>query len=165
MRHAFPISWYLYAAIGVILFLASATPAISRTSDDPRLPPTPVSFLALSAPAGAPLPEPVIEVPTPHENAPVERLRASVSGYTAHHDETDDTPDITANGDRVYVGGIACPTRYAFGTEVRINGRTYTCNDRMNARYRAGNYFDIFMSSKSEAIHWGRRTIDVEVVL
>lgn len=121
--------------------------------------------MALSVPPGAPLPEPVVEIPTPHETPPVERLRASVSAYTAHHDQTDSTPDITANGDRVYVGGIACPTRYAFGTQVRIEGRTYTCNDRMNQRYQRGNYFDIFMSEKSAAIHWGRRTIDVEVVL
>jgi 3D (Asp-Asp-Asp) domain-containing protein len=86
---------------------------------------------------------------------------ASVSAYTASEAETDATPDITANGDRVYDGGIACPARYEFGAKIRIGDRVFTCNDRMHSRYRHGDYFDIFMSSRDAAIHWGRKQVEV----
>lgn len=93
-----------------------------------------------------------------------ETFVASVSAYTSRPEETDDTPFITANGDHVYFGGVACPSRYSFGTEVRIDGKVYKCNDRMNKRYRSGNYFDIWMSDYDRAIEHGRRSVTVEIL-
>lgn len=95
---------------------------------------------------------------------PHEIVRASVSAYTSSPDETDDTPEINARGTKPGPGSIACPTRYPFGTEVIIKDESYFCDDRMNPRYADGNYFDIWMESKVEAMHWGRRTIDAQVV-
>lgn len=94
----------------------------------------------------------------------VETFSASVSGYTSREAETDSTPFITANGDHVYYGGVACPSRYKFGTKVMINGKDFTCNDRMNQRYRSGNYFDIWMPTLEEALTHGRRQIEVKIV-
>ena len=55
--------------------------------------------------------------------------------YSSEVGQTDDTPFITANGDTVGQGTIACPIRYKFGTIVEIQGIRYKCNDRMHERY------------------------------
>lgn len=94
----------------------------------------------------------------------LETMTASVSAYTSRAAETDDTPFYTANGEHVYDGGAACPSRYKFGTTLRINGKLYTCNDRMNKRYRQGNYFDIWMAEYGDAIEHGRRSLTVEII-
>lgn len=91
-------------------------------------------------------------------------LIAEVSAYTSRPEETDDTPTITASGEEVYSGGIACPVRFKFGTQIEINGTVYTCNDRMNKRYADSNHFDIWMESYEDAIHWGRRHVEVAVL-
>lgn len=95
---------------------------------------------------------------------PVETFDASVSGYTSREQETDSTPFITANGDHVYYGGVACPSRYKFGTKVLINEKVFTCNDRMNKRYRDGNYFDIWMPSLEQALEHGRRQVEISIL-
>lgn len=86
-----------------------------------------------------------------------------VTMYSSDVDQTDDTPFITANGDTVGQGTIACPSRLEFGTKVEILGKQYSCNDRMNIRYRGGNYFDIWSESKDEAIVWGRQQVEVTI--
>ncbi len=87
-----------------------------------------------------------------------EIIMAEVSAYTSEVNQTDDDPFTMASGKHVYDGAIACPDRFPFGTKVEIDGKVYTCEDRMNARYRDGNYFDIWMSNKAEAINFGRQT-------
>lgn len=95
---------------------------------------------------------------------PVETFTASVSAYTSREAETDDTPFITANGDHVYDGGVACPGRYKFGTRIMVGGKVYSCNDRMAKRYRDGNYFDIWFADYDTAIKWGRRNVEVFIL-
>jgi 3D (Asp-Asp-Asp) domain-containing protein len=92
------------------------------------------------------------------------KVMAEISGYTSSVDETDSTPFITASGQRTRYGIIACPSRFKFGQEVIINGKTYECQDRMNARYRDKNNFDIWFETKAEAFAWGRRTVEVTIV-
>ena len=101
----------------------------------------------------------LIATTTPHEF-----VRAEVSAYTSSVEETDSTPEINAMGTKPTHGSIACPTRYEFGTEVIVNGKSYFCDDRMGPRFSRGDYFDIWMSSRDEAMHWGRRHMTVEVV-
>lgn len=98
-------------------------------------------------------------VPRPHE-----LFVAEVSAYTSSVDETDDTPNINAMGTKPGPGSIACPSRYAFGTLVFINGNEYRCDDRMNPRYDTGYHFDIWVETKAQAFQWGRRNVTVEVV-
>jgi len=92
------------------------------------------------------------------------KIMAEISGYTSSVDETDSTPFITASGQRTRDGIIACPSRFKFGQEVIINGKTYECQDRMNARYRDKNNFDIWFETKAEAFAWGRRTVEVTII-
>lgn len=92
-----------------------------------------------------------------------EVIVAEVSAYTSSTDETWGDPFETASGERVRPGVVACPSRYKFGQEVEIDGQIFTCLDRMNKRYREGNYFDIWMEHKSYALEWGRRSVEVKI--
>ena len=90
-----------------------------------------------------------------------EWMTGEASAYTASIDETDGNPNITASGETVRVGGIACPSRYSFGQKIEIKGLgVFECNDRMNSRYREVLIFDIFKLTKSEAISFGRQKIE-----
>lgn len=50
-----------------------------------------------------------------------------------------------------------------FGTTVIINGREYVAEDTGGAI--KGNKIDIYFDSHEEALKWGRRTIEIEVLL
>ncbi len=54
---------------------------------------------------------------------------------------------------------IAADSRFAFGTQLVINGQVYTVEDRGGAI--KGNHIDIFFNTHSEALAFGRRTGDV----
>jgi 3D (Asp-Asp-Asp) domain-containing protein len=88
-----------------------------------------------------------------------------VSAYTADPNETDERYWEMANGEHVFVGAIACPPEYDFGTRVKIGDKVYTCSDRMNVRYRnhETQHFDIYMETKSEAYTWGRQELLVQI--
>lgn len=93
----------------------------------------------------------------------VKTYDATLTAYTASTTETDEDPYIAASGHTVRVGMIACPRHIPFFSIVRVFGKTYTCLDRMNARYT--NRFDIFMESKEEALAFGKRVARVIVTI
>lgn len=93
-----------------------------------------------------------------------EEYVATITAYTASIDETDSTPTITADGTTISETTIACPARYKFGTLVEFNEKLYECHDRMAARYRNTNRFDIVMPTKKEAFAWGKRKVTIRVV-
>jgi len=95
-----------------------------------------------------------------------ERKIESLSGeFTAYSAGDGYTPGITmASGKRVYEGAVACPSKYDFGTKIKVNGKTYTCEDRMAKRFRDGEYFDIYMHSQEEALSFGRQKLEYEVI-
>ena len=73
------------------------------------------------------------------------------------------TNGITASGAKATANHtIAAPSTFAFGTKVVINGITYTVEDRGGAIQ--GNRIDIYMNSHQEALQWGVRYVDVEVL-
>jgi len=73
------------------------------------------------------------------------------------------TNGITASGTMATPNRtIAAPSSFAFGTQVVINGQTYTVEDRGGAIQ--GNRIDVYMNSHSEALAWGVRYLDVEVL-
>lgn len=90
-----------------------------------------------------------------------ETVTATVTAYSSEVGQTDSTPFITANGDTVGRGTIACPIRLKFGTVVEINGTKYKCNDRMHTRYQSQNYFDIWFPTTKLAYQWGTRRVQV----
>ena len=92
-------------------------------------------------------------------------IEATVTAYSSSEDETDDRPWEMASGRTVYEGAIACPSRFEFGTRIMIDETIYTCEDRMANRYRDGNYFDIWMGSKGDALQYGKQSLSVLVLL
>lgn len=84
------------------------------------------------------------------------------TAYTASVDETDSSPLVMASNKMVYLGAIACPKEYKFGTKIEIRGMgVYTCEDRGGAI--VGNHFDIFVLTKAEAFKFGKRNIEFRV--
>lgn len=78
---------------------------------------------------------------------PAERIgrtiEATVTGYNTVPEQTDDTPCIAASGDDICgrTDVIACPRAIALGTAIEIDGKAYTCLDRLNKKF--DNRFDI----------------------
>lgn len=100
-----------------------------------------------------------------------ERMIAEVTAYTSRAEETDADGHISADGNYVYDGLIACSREYPFGTRVVVNSRTYRCGDRMARKNDhavnlslAKPRFDIWMSDLSDAKKWGRREVAVVVL-
>ncbi len=93
----------------------------------------------------------------------VEKVQAIVTAYTSSVAETDQDPFITASGSIAGKGAAACPSKYPFGIRISIAGETFTCLDRMHSRFRDGEFYDIWMPSRSEAIAFGRQKLDVVI--
>ena len=73
------------------------------------------------------------------------------------------TNGITASGAKATANHtIAAPRTFSFGTKVVINGTTYVVEDRGGAIQ--GNRIDIYMDSHQEALQWGVRYVEVEVL-
>lgn len=99
------------------------------------------------------------------ESAVAETHHVIVTAYSSTPDQTDDTPFITATGNRVRDGIIAA-NFLSFGTRVMFpdySGRkVYVVDDRMNRRfpYRA----DIWMETREEARKFGIKLLKMEVL-
>jgi 3D (Asp-Asp-Asp) domain-containing protein len=100
----------------------------------------------------------------PEPKAPQNAKFGEFSAYNSEIGQTDADPEIMASNKKVYAGAIACPTKYAFGTKIKVAGKTYTCEDRMAERYRDGEYFDIWMESGTAADNFGRQNIAYEII-
>lgn len=85
--------------------------------------------------------------------AQAEWLIAECSAYTPY-----DCGTITATGETVHVGGVAC-NFLPFGTVVIIDDREYVVNDRCGI----DNCIDIFMESYEDAIQFGRQYKEVYI--
>lgn len=86
-----------------------------------------------------------------------------VTAYCACMQCCGKTNGITASGVKATANHtIAAPSTFAFGTKVVINGVTYTVEDRGGAIQ--GNRIDIYMNSHAEALAWGVRYVEVEVL-
>ena len=97
-----------------------------------------------------------------HHEVVSEVILGNVSCYTADVAQTDDTPDIMANGQKVFVGAIA-NNYYSFGTQVEILGRRYIVSDRMAKRYWK-NDWDIYFQDYNECINFGRRKLIIKII-
>jgi len=75
--------------------------------------------------------------------APDIYIEAYVTGYNTVPAQTDQTPCTSASGANICGrrDTVACPPILRSGAVVEIRGRTYVCEDRMAAKYRAR--FDI----------------------
>lgn len=89
---------------------------------------------------------------------------AEVTAYTAYDDNMNGK-GITASGVKARpYHTIAMSRKYPFGTKVRIEGFDciFVVEDRGGAI--TGNDIDIFMTSKQEALNFGRRKLKVKII-
>ena len=89
--------------------------------------------------------------------------RYKVTAYCACVKCCGKTNGITASGTKATANRtVAAPSSFAFGTKIQMNGQTYVVEDRGGAIQ--GNRIDLYMNSHSEALAWGVRYLDVEVL-
>ncbi len=88
-----------------------------------------------------------------------------ISGYNSEVGQTDDSPFITASGTHVR-DGVVASNMFPFGTIIKIpslyGNKIFVVEDRMNKRYQKN--VDIWFADKDEALHLGRRTVQIEVI-
>jgi len=89
----------------------------------------------------------------------------SATAYSSTVDQCDATPFITASGQHVR-DGIIATNFLPFGTKVKIpdvyGDKVFEVQDRMNARYQTR--VDVWMETRHEAIQFGLRQIEIEVL-
>ena len=85
----------------------------------------------------------------------------TIYDYNSEVGQTDSSPFKSPSQLRVR-NGIVANNCLPFKTKVKILNRYYEVQDRLNARYNC-NVWDIWMSSKEEAIQWGRRNLTVKI--
>ncbi|MBU2566249.1 3D domain-containing protein [Patescibacteria group bacterium] len=104
---------------------------------------------------------------------PTKTVSVLASSYSSTIDQTDSTPCITANGYNVCsyyevdgFGETIAANFLPMGTVVKIpelyGDKFLVVRDRMNPRYGYGR-IDIWMPTRSEALIFGKRWIDVEI--
>jgi len=106
--------------------------------------------------------EPFLYAYVPHAY-PKRVVRAVVTAYNPTVAQCDDTPHITASGERAREGIVACPIWLEFGTIVEIDGKLYECQDRMHPKYWYQARFDILMWDYWEAKKWGKQIKVVKI--
>lgn len=93
------------------------------------------------------------------------KMTVIATAYTPRPEETDSTPWLTAAGTKTREGIIAA-NWLPFGTKVKIDGKVYTVEDRMNKRYTAAfpQHIDIVFLSYEKAKKFGRQKIEIEIL-
>jgi len=124
-------------------------------------------YLAIIPHRNSPRPKSEIQEPFVYQWTshvmPMMEVRAVITAYNPVPEQTDDTPHITASGERVREGIVACPVWLPFGTLVEIDGRLYECQDRMHPRYWHQARFDILMFDYWQAREWGKQVKVVRI--
>lgn len=114
---------------------------------------------SVSSPIGSTAPVAPVKAPEPV------KMTVIATAYTARPEETDSTPWLTAAGTRTREGVIAA-NWLPFGTKVKIDGKIYTVEDRMNSRYTAAfpARIDIVFNSIEKARKFGKQKMEIEIV-
>ena len=102
---------------------------------------------------------------TPEKAAEPVKMTVFATAYTPRPEETDSTPWLTAAGTKTREGIIAA-NWLPFGTKVRIDGKVYTVEDRMNQRFTAAfpQHIDIVFLSYEKARKFGKQKIEIEIL-
>ena len=96
----------------------------------------------------------------------VKKIPVIITAYSSTHEQTDDTPYITASGSLVR-DGIVANNFLAFGTKIKIpelyGDKVFIVEDRMS--WKKGNYhIDIWFSDYWQAISFGAKRTHILVL-
>lgn len=93
------------------------------------------------------------------------KVSVVVTGYSSTHDQTDNTPFVTASGKRVRDGVIAA-NFLKFGTKVQIpelfGEKVFIVEDRMARRF--SNRVDIWFSDRATALKFGKQEAEIIIL-
>ena len=89
-------------------------------------------------------------------------ILCTVTAYTASYEECGKTDGITASGVKATENHTVACDFLKFGTQIVILGQTYTVEDRIGSRHPSK--LDMYMESKEEALRFGRRQLEVEIL-
>lgn len=96
----------------------------------------------------------------------IKRIRVFVTGYSSSIDETDDTPEITASGNRVR-DGICANNLLPFHTKIRLpelfGNKIFSVEDRMSPD-KSLYHVDIWFPTKEEALKFGAKLTYLEII-
>lgn len=98
----------------------------------------------------------LVELYNENQELKSKRVKATISFYTSEARQTDDSPEIAANGKNIwtlYKQGIkTCASNdYKLGTKLAVEGLgTCTVNDRMNSRYTGTGRIDWYLGYSHE---------------
>ena len=84
----------------------------------------------------------------------------SVSAYNATVEQCGKSDGITAMGARCTEGRTVACNDLPLGTLIRIGSNVYRVEDRM----ASSGCIDIYMDSYEDAMRFGRKTMEVEIV-
>lgn len=117
-----------------------------------------------------------VNFPESSERAARYTMTVVATAYSSEVGQTDDTPCIPAMWkfnlcDYYAIYGVAdsiAANDLPLGTKVRFpdlyGDKVFTVRDRMNSRYTGKSRIDFWMPEKSEAIHFGVKTLKMEVL-
>ena len=88
----------------------------------------------------------------------------TITAYNAIEYQTDTTPCISASGMNVCETDkliCACPREFEFGTEFKINGKVWNCQDRLHSKY--DDRIDLLLHTIEEAKEFGKQELEVYI--
>lgn len=100
---------------------------------------------------------------SPHDIAAGNTIKIVATAYSSTADQTDADPFRTASGSMVKNGTLAA-NFLPFGARVKIDGNLYVVEDRLNHRYDNKSIVDIWKPSREQALVFGVRYLDMEIV-
>ena len=99
----------------------------------------------------------------PKKIVPKKKMRVLATAYSSTVDQCDSSPFITANGTHVHDGTLAA-NFLKFGTKVKFpalyGDKIFIVEDRM----RSNTKVDLWFPTRQEAINFGARVIEMEVL-
>lgn len=112
------------------------------------------------------------ELYTENQELKSKRVKATISFYTSEARQTDDSPEIAANGQNIWHlyqnGQKTCASNdYKIGTKLSIEGiGTCIVRDRMNSRYTGTGRIDWYLGySHADAWDMGlKKNVTVEIL-
>lgn len=90
-------------------------------------------------------------------------IRVFATAYSSTVNQTDANPYTTASGSTVGPGTIAA-NFLPFGTVIKVGNQLYTVEDRLNSRYNGKSLIDIWFPTQEQALAFGVRAVEVEIV-
>lgn len=153
--------WYYLGFLFALLVFICIECIILNTKYKPTKTPTYEEEVPVVDIEETPVEQEIIETPAP---TTVSLGVYKITAYCGCAKCCGKTDGITASGTHVTAGRtIAAPPEIPFGTQIIINGHTYTVEDRGGAI--KGNRIDIYFETHEEAVEFGVQYIEVFKVI